>query len=342
IEIAIINAPNMTLPENRKRIEELLKEFEHIPYSIGSKGTQIWIREYAKYANLTGSYLSDDHFSWVRGVYEWSQLFAFYKLWSQDFIWENEENIDQIVMKSFRFRIGVTEFNTPSDLVRVTQFLRDVAARHPDLNIITYQQSRPIADQLNVLLPNTLQSDFIAILCMITIALLFIPNPICTFWITIAIFTIDLGVIGFLALWSVKLDPISMITLILSIGFSIEFSAHVTYGFVSNENNLTPYERCIDAMEKLAWPVVHGSLSTILGVMVLAFINSYMVLVFFKTVFLVIVFGVFHALVLLPIVLHDTAPWTDRLNAYLAERESLREKRKISHKHSVRVEVNKN
>ena len=46
-----------------------------------------------------------------------------------------------------------------------------------------------------------------------------------------------------------------------------------------------------------------------------------MVLVFFKTIFLVIVIGVFHGLVLLPIVLHDMAPLTDRLNAYLAQKE---------------------
>uniref|UniRef100_A0A7E4W7I1 SSD domain-containing protein n=1 Tax=Panagrellus redivivus TaxID=6233 RepID=A0A7E4W7I1_PANRE len=324
IEIAIVKAPNMTEPRNREWIESVIQEFEAVEYSIGPKATQAWTREYAKYSNQTGAFLTDDHFSWVRGVYEWSQLFAFYKLWSQDFVWENENDLDALVLKSFRFRIGVTEFNTPTDLVRVTQELRNIAARHPDLGIITYQQSRPIADQLNVILPNTLQNDSLAILCMVVIALLFIPNPICTFWITVAIITIDLGVIGFLSLWGVKLDPISMITLILSIGFSIEFSAHVTYGFVSNAENLTPRERCIDAMEKLAWPVVHGSLSTILGTMVLSLIQSYMILVFFKTIFLVLVIGVVHALVLLPIVLHDTAPITDRINAHLAERDAQR------------------
>lgn len=62
------------------------------------------------------------------------------------------------------------------------------------------------------------------------------------------------GVIGFLALWKVKLDPISMVTMIMAIGFSIEYCAHITYGFVSNPNNLMPTERCIEAMEKLAWP----------------------------------------------------------------------------------------
>lgn len=259
IEIAVVNCPNMTDPRNREWILSVVAEFEKVEYSIGKKGTQFWMKEYMKYSNQTGAFLKDDHFSWIRGVYEWSQLFAFYKLWSQDFVWKNEDDLDNLIMKSFRFRIGVTEFNTPTDLVRVTRGLREIASHHPELNIITYQQSRPIADQLNVLLPNTLQNDSLAIICMIIIALLFIPNPICTFWITIAIITIDLGVIGFLSLWSVKLDPISMITLILSIGFSIEFSAHVTYGFISNEQNLNPKERCIDAMEKLAWPGKNSS-----------------------------------------------------------------------------------
>lgn len=55
-------------------------------------------------------------------------------------------------------------------------------------------------------------------------------------------------------------------------------------------------------------------MSTILGVTVLAFIDSYMVLVFFKTIFLVLVIGVFHALVLLPIILAETAPTMDRIS----------------------------
>ncbi|KIH58472.1 patched family protein [Ancylostoma duodenale] len=210
---------------------------------------------------------------------------------SQDFVWANTSDYDQLSLVSFRFRIGLNDLSTPTDLVMVSSELRDLAANYPDLEIFTYQYSRPIADQLNVILQSTIQNDSLAVVCMVIISLLFIPNPLCALWITIAIITIDVGVIGFLSLWGVKLDPIFMITIILSIGFSIEFSAHITHGFVSNEGNLTPKERCIDSMEKLAWPVVHGSMSTILGVTVLAFINSYMVLVFFKTIFLVLIIG---------------------------------------------------
>jgi hypothetical protein len=86
--------------------------------------------------------------------------------------------------------------------------------------------------------------------------------------------------------------------------------------------------------------VVHGSMSTILGVLVLAFINSYMVLVFFKTIFLVLVIGIFHALVLLPIVLHDTAPLTDRLSDWLHRRQEMKNARRKSRPNSVFIVVN--
>lgn len=38
---------------------------------------------------------------------------------SQDFVWINEEDYDQLNMTAFRFHIGVTDFNTPADLVKV-------------------------------------------------------------------------------------------------------------------------------------------------------------------------------------------------------------------------------
>ncbi|EYC22844.1 hypothetical protein Y032_0016g2984 [Ancylostoma ceylanicum] len=193
VEIAIRKAPDMTLPENRELIEMIAQQFEQISYSNGAKSTSIWLREYTKYANLTGSFLNDDRESWVIGVYEWSQLFAFYKLWSQDFVWANTTDYDQLSLVSFRFRIGLNDLSTPTDLVMVSAELRDLAAKYPDLEIFTYQYSRPIADQLNVILQSTIQNDSLAVVCMVIISLLFIPNPLCAVWITIAIITIDVG-----------------------------------------------------------------------------------------------------------------------------------------------------
>lgn len=214
--------------------------------------------------------------------------------------------------------------------------------------------------QLNVILPNMLQNDSLALVCMIAVALLFIPNPICAVFIAAAIVTIDIGW-SFARRHSSRRHRVSVVVgrkagpdlhdhhhhvhrfLHRVFRFVAEVAggiclpaAHITHAYVSASGSLTPHERCVDAMEKLAFPswspggggeglaVMNGSLSTILGVTVLAFINSYMVLVFFKvrqgrgeqvqTIFLVLVFGVLHALVLLPVVLATTSPLIDRFN----------------------------
>lgn len=41
------------------------------------------------------------------------------------------------------------------------------------------------------------------------------------------------------------------------------------------------------ALGELAWPIVQGAMSTVLGVLVLSAVDAYMILTFFKTVFLV-------------------------------------------------------
>lgn len=148
---------------------------------------------------------------------------------------------------------------------------------------------------------------------MIGIALLLIPHPACAIWVTLAIASIDLGIIGYMTLWGLNIDTISMVTIIMSIGFSVDFTAHIAYAYVANIHE-APDERIRNALGTLAWPVLQGGISTLIGVIVLADLNSYMVVSFFKTVFLVIVFGLLHALVFLPVLLHvSTDPMVTRL-----------------------------
>ena len=59
---------------------------------------------------------------------------------------------------------------------------------------------------------------------------------------------------SFMTLWGVNLDAISMITLIMSIGFSVDFSAHITYGYVvAEEKHPSQRVRCV--LATLGWPV---------------------------------------------------------------------------------------
>ena len=142
---------------------------------------------------------------------------------------------------------------------------------------------------------------------MMVVALIFIPNPTCSLWIGFAIVSIEIGVIGYMSLWEVNLDSISMIQLIMCIGFSVDFAAHISYAFLSADVN-TPDERVRECLYALGFPIIQGGLSTVLGVTTLLLVNSYIFITFFKTVFLVIFFGIVHGLFLIPVLLSVFGP----------------------------------
>lgn len=137
---------------------------------------------------------------------------------------------------------------------------------------------------------------------MMIITFLFIPNFICSFWVAAAIVSIEVGVIGYMALWDVNLDAISMVNLIMCIGFSVDFTAHICYAFVSSSAEGT-YDKTKESLYSLGLPVFQGAASTILGVSALLFVGSYIFLVFFKMMFLVTVIGALHGVFLLPVLL---------------------------------------
>ena len=155
--------------------------------------------------------------------------------------------------------------------------------------------------------PTTIQCVAVAAVVMMIVALIFIPHPQCSLWVAFSIMSIELGVVGGMTLWGVSLDSISMINLIMCIGFSVDFSAHISYHFMSH-TNMSMEERVCDSLYALGLPISQGAISTILGVIGLALAPSYIFITFFKMVFLVIVLGAVHGLVLLPVLLSLFGP----------------------------------
>lgn len=144
-------------------------------------------------------------------------------------------------------------------------------------------------------------------LMMMIITFLFIPNFICSFWVASMIVSIEVGVVGYMALWDVNLDSISMVNLIMCIGFSVDFTAHICYAYMSSKEAESS-GKTKESLFSLGLPVLQGATSTILGVGALLFVGSYIFLVFFKMIFLVTVIGAMHGIFLLPVLLSLVGP----------------------------------
>lgn len=153
----------------------------------------------------------------------------------------------------------------------------------------------------------SIQTILIATVVMAVVALIFIPNILCCLWIVISIISIEVGVMGYMSLWNVNLDVISMINLIMGIGFSVDFSSHISYAFLMAKAK-TSNEKIQECLSALGLPVLQAGLSTIVGVITLSLSRSYVFLGFCKIVFLVVLFGILHGIVLLPVLLSILGP----------------------------------
>ncbi|KAI7807086.1 putative patched domain-containing protein 3-like [Triplophysa rosa] len=206
----------------------------------------------------------------------------------------------------FLTKTWTVNIRTSVDEKNMLNAFRETAAKCGKLqtavNVMVYHPAFIYYDQYAVIVSNTLQNIVVATCVMLVISLLLIPNPLCSVWVTFAIASVIVGVTGFMALWDVSLDSVSMINLVICIGFSVDFSAHIFYAFVSSEE-ASVNEKAKDALYKLGYPIIQGAASTIAGVVVLAAAKSYIFRTFFKIMFLVILFGAVHGVVFIPVFL---------------------------------------
>lgn len=165
--------------------------------------------------------------------------------------------------------------------------------------------------QFELVKPTSMQSMIVGATIMMIISYIFIPNFVCSLWVAFCIISIEVGVAGYMALWNVNLDCISMINLIMCIGYSVDFTAHICYAYMSSKQELVE-DRVKECLYSLGLPIFQGSVSTILGVAALIFAQSYIFLVFFKMIFLVIFFGALHGMFLLPVLLSWFGPGSCR------------------------------
>merc|ERR1712176_1711785 len=106
-----------------------------------------------------------------------------------------------------------------------------------------------------------------------------------------------------MSVWKITLDGVTLVNLIMCIGFSVDFSAHFCYHFIENKHrkDIDPEEIVERTLLSECKPVLQGALSTLLGVVGMLYAPSYSFVIFFKMIFIVMSLGLLHSLILVPI-----------------------------------------
>uniref|UniRef100_A0A8C8BL40 Patched domain-containing protein 3 n=1 Tax=Otus sunia TaxID=257818 RepID=A0A8C8BL40_9STRI len=274
----------------RLGIENCIGKLENISY-VDKNYSESWLRVYT----LSAQSASIDINNKTVFISHLPELFKIVP----SFEWDVNRTQDTI--EASRFFIQTANVTSAVDEKNLLNELRETT-RQCSIPLMVYHPAFIYYDQYLVIVQNTVQNVVVAAGAMLVVSLWLIPNPLCCLWVTFAIASVIVGVAGFMTFWSVNLDSISMINLVICIGFSVDFSAHISYAFVTSTES-SANKRAVEALSLLGYPVFQGAVSTILGVVVLAAAKTYIFRTFFKIMFLVILFGALHGLVFIPVFL---------------------------------------
>ncbi|KAA0704940.1 Patched domain-containing protein 3 RND-type protein RNDEu-3 [Triplophysa tibetana] len=156
-----------------------------------------------------------------------------------------------------RFFVQTLDIANASREIQMFDELRNTAESCKAAKLLVFHPMFIYLDQYTVIVTGTIQNVGFTTAVMFVISLILIPNPLCSLWVTFSIGSVITGVTGFMALWGVNLDSISMIILVVCIGFTVDFSAHISYAFVSSTKS-TADERMVDALFSLGYPVLQA------------------------------------------------------------------------------------
>jgi len=107
--------------------------------------------------------------------------------------------------------------------------------------------------------------------------------------------------------WGLTIDLVSCIGLQLAVGLCVDYAAHIGHTFlVCSDGDRN--KRTLDAILHIGAAVLYGGGSTLLALLLLSQSDAYTFKSFFKIFFLIIVFGLFHGVVLLPVILSLVGP----------------------------------
>lgn len=164
-----------------------------------------------------------------------------------------------------------------------------------------------LCEQYIKIMPTTLQTVGITLVVILFIKFLFMPMLLVVFVVAMTLLSIIVGIFGFMYYWDLSLNSMTMIHLVMSVGFSVDFSVHICHAFLSL--------RCDDRDEVLrktldvtGGPIFNAALSSMLGVIILILSNNYVFLCFGILMFMVLGFGLFHACLFLPLFLYFLMP----------------------------------
>ena len=184
--------------------------------------------------------------------------------------------------------------------------LRSAVDPYTSVSALAYSYVFLFYEGFTVIKTETIRNLIIAGCCVFLVLLLLLANFLAALYVLAMVAAIDANILGFMYWIGLSFNSVTTICLLLAVGISVDYSVHICHAYLVSHG--TRQERALKALSDLGGSVLNGGITTFLAILPLAFSNSYVFDVFFKMFALIIGFGLFHGLLVLPVILSLIGP----------------------------------
>ncbi|XP_067127239.1 patched domain-containing protein 3-like, partial [Centruroides vittatus] len=258
VHVVINETLDYSNPGVQQTVYKFMQKFHTIENIAGQEYEFSWLKYYKEFQNhpiskysLRGYDLSQkqDFMDALRNVF---LKFIGAKQFKSDIIINH--NYTDIVASRFLFLANnvsnrVTEFKIANDLSKIVE--------EAPFSVVIHTIITPVIEQGIVIRQITFQLFWITSLLIFVIFVSLIPNLHCALIVAICVVSITLQTIGFMSLWAINLDIVSVMTLILCIGFCVNYPTHICYCYITSSQTTTE-GKLKDSLCHVGFPLIQG------------------------------------------------------------------------------------